>query len=312
MLVAMMLEGGVWGRVYLRVSLADVQVPPESAVVSTEQPVMAAAGAPAAPLVATRPAPTLPPPRNTISVSTAALLRSASQVSPEVFLASLRRGGQRDAVLLTAEGKTGRVQIGEIVLELQYFPRPMSRATLEYALSQSFDWPDAATEAGACAAHVIVTTVAPEDLSRVQVVRCHCRAHLALAEFASVAGVLWIEAGRLMATGELKSLAVEKLDPTSVCMSFRTFGLEGEEAGKTLCDTAGLHAFSLPDLQIIVEGDPDEAISTALYEWAGRIFERGCVQAEGEKIQIGGGEFIVGFDTSRFDPRRRVMTLNRQ
>src|SRR5207249_1120664 len=124
-------------------------------------------------------------------------------------------------------------------------------------LSQTFDWPEADMVAANHHGHVIVTSHSPIDAGPRDVLRLHCRAHAAIGEFAPLSAVLLPEAGHLISPPTFLEARGSGPDPTATCITFRTFSLAGQA---TLCDTVGLHAFGLPDLQLVVAGEPDEAI----------------------------------------------------
>jgi hypothetical protein len=131
-----------------------------------------------------------------------------------------------------------------------------------------------------------------------------------MAEFAPLVAVVWPDAGRMVPPASLRIRAESEPDPTDTCISFRTFALEGAEAGRTLCDTAGLHGFGLPDVQVVVEGDPGEGVSAVLYRIARAFFADGCELEEGGEIASAGSEkWRVQFAEARFPPNRRVITL---
>ena len=99
---------------------------------------------------------------------------------------------------LTAQ-RGSAFRIGPTTLELLGVADPIPPAEIEYAASQSWEWPDASTAVSAHQAHILVTTRATIDVPRADIVRLHRRAHAALAEFAPVLGMMWRDAGRLIA-----------------------------------------------------------------------------------------------------------------
>ena len=175
------------------------------------------------------PKPTAPP---LISI---ALLRTPWQPAPEVFLASLRRGGERGAKLTSSTpGQPIRISVEGLFIELKCVERPLPRPQLEEAAGQSWDWPDAAKTVAAHVGQVLFTSQAGGD-GRAAGLRLHCRAQLALAEFAPVLAVLWPAAGRLIPITSISHLASLPGDfdlAKATCINFRTFPLEGNEAGR--------------------------------------------------------------------------------
>ena len=66
------------------------------------------------------------------------------------------------------------------------------------------------------------------------------------------------------------------------------FPLEGSDAGRFVADTVGLHAFGLPDIQVVTEGEPDEIVSAVVYELADRFFIAGCEIEDGDELCLAG------------------------
>ncbi|MBI5764706.1 MAG: hypothetical protein HZA51_14415 [Planctomycetes bacterium] len=246
------------------------------------------------------------PPKPLRTVSSIALLRTRWQATGEVFLASLRRSGQREAKLVT-KGEPIRVEIGPVAIELRMAGQPVPPAQLDYALAQAFDWPEAATHVKGHAAHIVIASQATDDVSRSDVVRQHLRAQVALAEFAPICAVLWSEAGRLIAPGELQRLMRPGSNITGVCLSFRTFP---EADGSVVCDTAGLCAFGLPDVQMRTPGDPGEAAAKLLYRIAEELFGSGVEFVDGEKLPARFESDLHTYSSrAAFPPARRVIEL---
>jgi hypothetical protein len=257
----------------------------------------------------------MPPDEPTRAFTTYALLGAPCEVAAEVFFASLRRGGLREAELLASPdgGKAIRVRVGEITLELASEAKRASQAEVNYAAAQSWDWPEAATMVSKHVAYVLLTTRTVERTPRSEIVRLHRRAQAALAEFAPVLAVLWPGAGRLTpASGRAEPTGDETDEPapTAFCVNFRMFPPVEGEAGPFVSDSVGLHAFGLPDVQIRGEQEPDDAVSAALYQAAERIFTEGCAIEEGAVLDLGDlGLWRASRVRSRFEPDREVIEL---
>lgn len=258
----------------------------------------------------------LPPDEPTRAVTTCALLAAPCEVTAEVFFASLRRGGLREAELLAGPvgDKTIRIRTGEIVIELSAEAQRLNQAEINYATTQSWDWPEAATVVAKHAAHVVLITRAAERIPRTEIVRLHRRAQAALAEFAPVVAVLWPGAGRLMpAPGHSGPVEGEAGDfsPTEICVNFRMFPPAEGQAGPFVSDSVGLHVFGLPDVQIPGDREPDDAVSMVLYRAAEQIFADGCDVKDGDWLDLGElGRWRVSRVRSRFEPERGVIELS--
>ena len=260
-LVASLLELVAWARVSISASQAE-EVPSVIEFPSKQDaiPDGDGHGKPDPPRISVSPPATL---------ESLCLLPAAWRGSADVFLASLRRGGQRDAMLVGDDPPTYR--IGEIELVLTVERRPVAPATIEFALSQTFDWPGAADAVSSHVAHVRVVTRAACSIGRREIIRLHVRAYLALLEFAPALAMLWPKAGRLVSSEALRAERVERIDVVSLCVSFRSFAVDKD----VLCDTVGLHALDLRDMEIVLPTEPDDAVSAILYEKATAQIETG-------------------------------------
>ncbi|MEK6644799.1 MAG: DUF4261 domain-containing protein [Planctomycetota bacterium] len=258
--------------------------------------------APAQALVA-EPAPAPKPTRAVISI---VLLRTRWQATGDVFLASLRRSGRRDARLV-ASGDVIRVEIGPVAIDMRSSSTPLRAEQIDYALSQAFDWPDAASRIKTHAGHITITTHTADDVTRFEIIRQHVQAQLALAEFAPITAVLWPDAGRLIQPGEVQPLLLPGADLTSACISFRTFP---QEDGRVVCDTAGLCAFGLPDLQLTTDGEPGDPVATLLYDLAGELLADGCNLEDGERLSGRfKADYVIHIARSIHPPSRQVLDL---
>jgi hypothetical protein len=261
--------------------------------------------------------PTAPPAPAAPPFTTSALLRKAWEPSADVFLASLRRGGLREAELAEKPADAGpiRLRVGSITLELISEAKPMPAAEIDYAAAQSWEWPDALTAVTSHEAHVLLTTRTTMDTPRAEVVQLHRQAQAALAEFAPVVAVMWRAAGRLVPispSGDNAPEACPDEAPTTWCVNFRMFPPSEAKPNQYVSDSVGLHAFGLPDIQIATASEPDEAVSTVLYDLAVRFFAAGCEVADGCEMDFTGlGRWRATRCRAVFEPEREVIELAR-
>lgn len=251
-----------------------------------------------------------------LSISTFVLLKAKYDVAPGVFFASLRRGGQRDALLVEAPGAVGEtwIQAGRVVLKLRSVAGPCDPQALEEALVATADWQGSPFVTARHETHVVVTSEYPAETPRDEVIRLLHRAHAALAEFAPVLAVLWPEAGRLARSGDLASLLVRAADMDSplaeTCVQFRVFALSEPNDGMFLSDCVGLHALGLPDVQFITVGEPGEVVTEMLHGLAERFVTTGCNLADGSDFDMGDGEaWRVTHARGAFPPDREVIQI---
>ena len=268
-----------------------------------------------------------------IAFTTVALLGAVRGIAPEVFHASLRRVGQRDAELPDPAGSgqiggttgstPGRVAVraGPMLLELTAIPSPLPSAEVQNAAAQTWDWPEAAQVAAPHVAQIVITSRSPVRMDRVEIVRLHHRAHAALAEFDPIVAVLWRGPGRLAPTNALAELAGRAgaeafgtAEAMACCVNFRCFPIGQTESGEArfVSDTVGLHVFSLPDLQVVSDGRPDESVSAAIYELAHRFFAGGCDVRDGQTWTCSrGDQWQAAYRTALSQPTRNVVQLER-
>lgn len=313
LLIGILLELVGWGRVIVATGVRS-EVPVHTAAESEIAPVPSPAPEP--PQIPLSPEPTqIPPvlevpktvPPPAISFESICLLSSVWQASPEVFLASLRRGGARDS-LLTSDSPT-RYKVGKLELTLHHEPRPLSREVVDFSLIHTLDWPGAEESVKTHEAFIRFESHAPPQAPNNETIRLHVRAQQALLEFAPVIAVLWPSSGRLAPVALLRSWQLDEMDP-SVCLSFRRFELEGKDLGKTLCDTLGLHALGLHDIEIVVDGEPDESVASMLYEEArGRLIQ-GRDLKQDEQLFLESNRYNVELTRSTFPPDRPVARMN--
>jgi len=266
-------------------------------------------------------APAVPPP----PLATVVLLSEAHQVTGDVFVASLRRAGHREARLTSAgAAATWQVRIGDITLEGSSHRSPLAPDDLSEAAAQTFDWPEAMDSCRSHAGQVRLVTRAPATASRADVVATHWLAHAAIAEFAPTCGALW-EAARLLrpvARGASRADHARQsppgLDPArdtvhdamETCINFRVTPLEGAEDAGIVSDTCGLHAFGLPDIEIITPGEPDERVARVLYHLAETFFAHGCNWQDGDEREIGPhGQWRCERRRSHHQPGREVVAI---
>ncbi len=244
------------------------------------------------------------------------LLPTAWTLAPSVFHASLRRGGQRDAVLLDDESEENSlvVRVGDIRIDVTSVPEPRLRSQVNAAARLAWEWPEATQAVRTYAAHVVFKTIAPENTCPRDLVHLHHRAQTALAEFTSPVAIFWPAAGRLMSPSSLVDLVARPDDAAAMsasCVSFRVF--EPQTDGEPyVLDSAGLHALGLPDLQAFSYTEPDDTISAMLYEQAERLFlDREALAAGMEIAAADGRVWQVDLQWSNREPRRPVLSLSR-
>lgn len=282
--------------------------------------------APAQPLAvpaATKPPSPKPAPGPPQVYKTIALMRDPLQTSLDVLCASLRRGGERRAEVraATQSGSPAHIAIGPIRLDVLSNPTPLDRRTIEDAAGQSVDWPDALTAVGPHQGHVTLSTTTARyepdgDMSRDAVIRTHLQAHAALSEFAPVIGVLWPSSGLLVQREAVGRLLTEpnvlrRLSATG--LGFRATELDGELTGCHCCGTAGLTDLGLRDIEIVVEAEPDDAITSAMVRMVRRIFEHG-ESADGTATELPEGEteWIAEAKASHLPPTRTIVRFSRK
>lgn len=250
------------------------------------------------------------------SISTIVFLGRKCDVAPGVFYASLRRSGQRDALMVEAPGADGEtwIQAGRVMLKLCAKAIPCDPLVLEESLAATSDWPESAAITSGHEAHVVLVSEYAEETPRHEVVRLLHRAHAALAEFAPVVAVLWPDAGRLVGADDLPNLLVWAADldlpMAETCVQFRTIALSEPNDGLFLSDSVGLHGLGLPDIQFITVGEPRDTIRKTLHGLAERFLTVGCDLVDGSAFDTGDGEaWRVTHARGAFPPDRQVIQI---
>lgn len=247
------------------------------------------------------------------------LLSKSWQFVPDVFLASLRRAGERSARLdgpITSGA--ARFAIGRILLEVECFGGAAPAGEVTDAVLQSWDWPEAASTVRTHAARVRFTTRVARyamqgENSRPAILRLHVLAHRALAEFAPACANWWPGAARLLSPDMQPRDADDErpiLLAAATAVSFRTLPLDGDLTGHFVCDSMGLDTLGLLDVQVSVEGEPDESVSRALYALAARQLEMNEVPEEGMPWPSDGSpRWRLRRGPARFGRPREVLLL---
>ena len=248
------------------------------------------------------------------------LLKSAVNLSPQVVVACLRRAGERRATIRDDARGGGAITVGNLELTVASLPTPIAAASITTAAAQSWEWPEAASQAAAHAAHVRVETAwaKSSDVAShppIGAVRLHVLVHRALAEFAPIVAAHWEAAQRLVDSNAIVDCLNETDDfklAQATCLVFRSFPCNRPEEG-FLSDVSGLSALGLLDAEISTPAAPDESVSRLLYDLARESFAR-CVpidQLAGRREDLGRAwrmrrgpaTFRPARDVLRFEPQ---------
>ncbi len=236
-------------------------------------------------------------------------------ISPSVFVASLRRGGRRDATADELDPSAEpRVRVGPVALDYRLEQSPRDSLLIEETLTH-FEHPaEFAERVRHHAAHVTLSARHDIDTPRDQVVRILHHAHAALAEFAPVAAAFWPDARMLTPTEQLAGLLDYARSPGQSmwrsCTHIRGFALSGENEGMLLFDSVGLLAFGLPDVQVIAPSAHEAAARKTIDLITERIFTSGCDMPHGTEYAASDGlTWRVNYTRSAFVPDREVVQL---
>ena len=266
-----------------------------------------------------------PPAGASLEYVSVVLLRSRADVTPEVFNASLRRRGRRDARVvpgvaersaLPTAASAFRIALGETSLDVSPYGHPLESAQLDSAVAQSWDWPEAAASVAGHEAHMVLRSVSAWHEDPPAVVGLHRAAHAALAEFTPVTAVLWPAAGRLTrspAGSDAESATDEPAHFPRMCISYRSCRVEQGDSAVFVSDTVGLCGFGLPDVQVLTRTEPDSEVSSLVYETAQRLFFAGC-RLQDDQVWPGasGEEWSMARARALCPPEREVIQLTRR
>jgi len=252
----------------------------------------------------------------TRSLRTIVLFKRRYVVAGGVFLASLRRNGQRDATAAQtlASDDAAWIHAGPIAMELRSSAEPCDANALNDVLAISPDGPESARLVAGHEAHATLTSVYSPQTPHDVVIRLHHRAHAALMEFAPVTAVVWPMAGRCVPADQLPALLDQAADPARpmarTCIQLRVFPLSEPNSGWVLTDCVGLCALGLPDIQIINPAQPDEAIVRTLHDLTERFLTSGCDLEDGTTLAVGDGPpGQVSHTRGAFPPDREVIQI---
>ncbi len=255
-----------------------------------------------------------------VCVRTIALLAQPYHLTPDVFLASLKRAGLRAAQIVRSDDASvptyiayEGVRFGVDVSEVPFDRTVMARALARESIGSNLR--------DACKSHAAffaVDVAFDHQTPRAWVARYLTAAHVALNEFAPVVAMLLTESATVVAAGQLRGL-LNKLDGSpstaaDLCVVNRSFKLDEANGGFDLLDTLGLTTFGLPDLQLILRGAAtiEEASLTrdALCE---QFLSGGCHLLHGTDL-VDEREIAwrVSYRRSAFDPDREVVQLIEQ
>lgn len=250
-----------------------------------------------------------------LSLRTEVLFSDECRIPLSVFVASLRRSGRRDA---SADDETGEepmcIRIGDAVLEYQIESGSRESSAIEETLVH-FDHPaEFGDRVRNHAARVVLTSRYDYGTPRDSIVRLHHFAHAALTEFAPVMAAFWPDARMLTPVEQLAGLLEYSRSPVHAmwrtCAHIRGFALAGENEGMLLFDSVGLHAFGLPDVQVIAPSVNEAAARSAVDLIAERIFQSGCDLPHGTEYTASDGlVWRVNYTRSAFVPDREVVQM---
>ncbi len=250
--------------------------------------------------------------------STIVLFDRPLTLTPTVFLASLRRAGQRGATMAQSSRADvlAVVEAGAVTLRLTGGTGPCAAPELDAALDAAIDWPEARAVVASHQAHALLISDCDANAPPDAIVRLHHRAHAALMEFAAVAAVLWPAAERLDPPETLPKLAAQAGDEgrsmAATCTTLRRFELDGENAGLVLIDSLGLAAFGLPDVQMIARQPLDAEIAAPAIEVIERLLTTGDAAAEIDLAAQGGRDWGLSRMRSAFAPDREVVQVSKR
>ncbi|MBX3396627.1 MAG: hypothetical protein KF841_14800 [Phycisphaerae bacterium] len=254
-------------------------------------------------------------PMRPLSLRTEVLFSDECRIPPSVFVASLRRSGRRDA---SADEEAGdepmRIRVGDAVMEYQIEKGSRESSAIEETLVH-FEHPaEFSDRVRNHAARVVLTSRYDYGTPRDTIVRLHHFAHAALTEFAPVMAAFWPDARMLTPVEQLAGLLEYSRSPVHAmwrtCAHIRGFALAGENEGMLLFDSVGLHAFGLPDVQVIAPSANEAAARSTVDLIAERIFQSGCDLPHGTEYTASDGlVWRVNYTRSAFVPDREVVQM---
>jgi len=254
------------------------------------------------------------PPRE-LCVSCCALLGTAWSAGADVFLASLRRNGQHEAILETTRGAVEEptIRIGSMKLELRGRTQTPDGPQIAQAAKRCLDWPEAGEAVRELAGVLELIIRSPADTPPAQIVRQHLASFLALREFIRIRALYWPAAQRITPLPVFRGVHALEFDPTRTCISFQELRHHEPKTGRPIyvSFTLGLHAFGLSDIEIWLPHPAEEAISALIYRLAGGMFAGGTLPAADDLPAYGASRgWRAEAADSIIGPNRAVIRLS--
>jgi hypothetical protein len=165
------------------------------------------------------------------------------------------------------------------------------------AISQSWNWPEAAEVVRRCRQSVLLTDLVADKLPPLERLILFQNALVALLEHYPCQAIHWLPTQQIVCPADFLAAVKESGGLVFVPgpINVRLFEIENERASDAdrdiLMDTLGLGALGLEDLQCHFHGLPTKEVARLLYNTAVYILERGAVIDDGHTINgIGGKE----------------------
>lgn len=214
------------------------------------------------------------------------------------------------------------VKLGDAVIPAQTLLAPSNKPfdpnSVESALAQTWEFPQAREVVAACSSSLLVTDVMSGGLEH--------RARLALfqdclrgvLEVVSCEAIHWQPCGRIVDPAAWKR-DYDAGDPAqrffAGAVNVRLFTIQNSASattGELVMDTLGLAALGLVDLQCHFQGLEPSSVARVLYNTAWYVFSNGDVIADGHTLEgvRRGSKWRCQHEKSLVGPERVVLDMN--
>ena len=164
--------------------------------------------------------------------------------------------------------------------------KSLSMETVESALQQSWDWPEARAVVERSRATMIITDLMSSMLAYKVRLELFHNVLVSLLELTSCLAIHWRPSQRFVPPDSyLDARRSDHPDPLFPAVNVRLFNVRNRAPGEKLMDSIGLAALGLPDVQCHFIGLEPNDVATMLYNAAYYLFEHGDVIDDGDTIQ---------------------------
>lgn len=242
-----------------------------------------------------------------VALDAAALHAQLREALGDVDLVSAKGG-----ITMFAAKDVGALLPGGRRAPVMLAASPAEIGDLGTASSQSWDWPQARDVITRARHALVVHDMVTMGLERHGRLDVYDRFLRVVLRAAKPLAMHWMASERIVEPDSYLATkdGVDRLAKGYV--NVRLFRVEGRSPGECVMDTLGLASFALPDLQCHYAGLDPSAVATVLYNYAGYVFDKGDVLADGNTVEgtVSGSKWRCRHEMALVKPERMVIDLH--